>query len=136
MPTDLLTAYARLWGAQQLLTTGLIKMLAASASLSGGGLMLTNVKATLYVLPAPLQVAYVTMVLSLMVLPRVPVWSLLSLHVMHMALHYSRLPEIWNSEFWDGLVEVCVGDAIDLLEEPHPDELPLKVCNARSAVEL
>lgn len=108
MSTDLLTAYARLWGLQQLSTTGLIKMLAAAASLSGEGLVLSNVKATMYVLPAPLQVAYIAMVLSLFVLPRVPAWSLLALHVMHMALHYSRLPEIWNSEFWDGLVETCV----------------------------
>ena len=38
---DLLTAYARLWGLQQLSTTGLLKMLAAAASLSGEGLVLT-----------------------------------------------------------------------------------------------
>ena len=97
--TDMLTAYARLWGLQQLSTTGLLTMLAASTSLTGGGMVLTNVKKTLYVLPEPLQLAYISMVLSLMVLPRVPAWSLLSLHLMHMALHYSRLPESASTEF-------------------------------------
>ena len=125
--TDPLTAYARLWGLHQCLTCGLFKMLASAVGGQGDGLILSNVKLTLKVLPPPVQAAYVMSVLWLLVAPRVSPRLLLVLHIVHMYLHITRLPEIWNSEWWDGLVEVTVllaGVTCLLLRRPvSKDEL-------------
>ena len=121
--TDPLTAYARLWALQQCLTCGLFKMLASAVGGQSDGLILSNVKLTLKVFSPPIQAMYVISVLWLLVAPRASL--LLLLHAAHMYLHITRLPEIWNSEWWDGLIEVAVlltGIAGLLLLPPTSDD--------------